>query len=402
MSGEPHVSHGLRRGEHGERAADSGITRPAPLTSAVRTRLWCGGMGLARIRLTMALAALAVGAAGCPGAGEGTSGSPGPSPAATLTPPSRGTAADHARGSPAGQPGERRDGRTNRRMWVAVEDAGTIELVDLADRTVVATHRTGGGPHNLAVAADGTAAAALYATSTLALVRAGRLTTVDLGGRPHDVKPVGNRFVVANEAGRRVQLVTTGGQRAGDIPLEAEPHDLAVTADGRRAWVTLNGTDRLALVSLTAREVVRYQPTGQRPHDIRIAPDGSLWVTDWRGALHVLSPDGELVDTLRLGRETHHLAFTPDGVELWVVDHATRTVFVIDADARTVITRRDLPGAPHHVAVTPDGALAAVADHTNGTLVVFDTTRRRQVATIPVGAGPHGVWAAPPPAPPPT
>ncbi|HWB72143.1 MAG TPA: YncE family protein [Egibacteraceae bacterium] len=307
--------------------------------------------------------------------------SPGAAPAQTATSPRQPVPPT----APADEP--------LRQVWVAVEDAGELVLVDLDRQQVIARHRTGGGPHNLVVGPGGSVAAALYASDALAIVRDGQETRVRLGGRPHDVKAAGDRFVVANEAGRRIDVVSPQGQHLASIPLRAEPHDLDVTADGSSAWATLNGTDELALVDLDAGQVVAYRPTGQRPHDLRIGPDGRLWVTDWRGPLHVFSPQGQLQASLTLGREAHHLAFTPDGAQLWLVDHATRQAYVIDTVTLERIGQVTVPGAPHHVAITGDGSLAAIADHSNGTVVVYEVASRRVVASIQVGPGPHGVWA---------
>ncbi|MDQ4130811.1 MAG: YncE family protein, partial [Actinomycetota bacterium] len=107
--------------------------------------------------------------------------------------------------------------------------------------------------------------------------------------------------------------------------------------------------------------------------------------------------DGQLVDSHPLGVEAHHLAFTPDGSRLWVVDHATKEAYVVAVASRRVLAELPLPGAPHHVAITADGALAAIADHSNGALVVFDAARHQHLGTIPVGPGPHCLWALPPP-----
>ncbi len=282
--------------------------------------------------------------------------------------------------------------KTRPLMWVGVEDADEVALVDVARGKVLARHDTPGGPHNVTVASDGTAAAALYASDRLALVRRGKIRLVDLGGRPHDVKAAGELFVVANEAGRRIDLVRAG-RRAGSVPLKAEPHDLAVAPGGDRAWVTLNGTDELAVVDLRARTVVRYVATRQRPHDILFAPDGRLWVTDWNGPVHVLNRHGKLLGRVALGEESHHLAFTPNGRQAWITDHAANRVFVVDARRLNLLAALPVSGGPHHVAITSDGALAAVADHDNGTLVIYDVRRRSRSGTIDVGAGPHGVWA---------
>jgi sugar lactone lactonase YvrE len=279
-------------------------------------------------------------------------------------------------------------------VWVGVEDADQLALVDIARAKVVARHDTPGGPHNVTVAGDGTAAAALYGSDRLALVRRGKAQLVDLGGTPHDVKAAGDLFSVANEAARRLDLVK-GGDHATSIDLKAEPHDLAIAPGGGRAWVTLNGTDELAIVDLRARRVERYAPTGKSPHDILFAPDGRLWVTDWDGPVHVFDGRGKLRGKVGLGEESHHLAFTPDGRQAWITDHGANRIFVVDARSLELIDSLRVSGGPHHVAITPDGALAAVADHDKGTVVVYDVKRRTRVRTLHVGSGPHGVWAVP-------
>lgn len=201
--------------------------------------------------------------------------------------------------------------------WVAVEDDGVVALVDLDDGRILEQHTVGGGPHNLTVAPDGTVAATLYASDAVAIVDPdGGVRQVELGGRPHDVKPAGDRFVVTNEAGRRIEILGMDGQVQGRIALDFEPHDLSVAPDGATVWVTLNDTDRLAQVDLTAQQVRHSVPTGRSPHDLRIGGDGRIWVTDWTGPLHVFDPGGDRLLTLELGEETHRLAFAPDGDRL--------------------------------------------------------------------------------------
>ena len=290
-----------------------------------------------------------------------------------------------------GRPGQQR----NRALvWVGVEGGDQVALVDIARGKVLARHEAPGGPHNVTVASDGTAAAALYGSDRIVLVGGGKARLVPLGGTPHDVKAAGSLFAVANEAARRLDLVE-GSEHTASVRLKAEPHDLAIAPGGGRAWVTLNGTDELAVVDLRARRVVRYVETGERPHDILFAPDGHLWVADWAGPVHVFDRRGRLRGRVQLGEESHHLAFTPDGREAWITDHGANRVFIVNARTLELVASLRVPGGPHHVAVTPGGRLAAVADHENGTLVVYDVERRARVRTVPVGSGPHGVWAVP-------
>lgn len=363
------------------------MTPPSSRTNGAANEI---GLRRTRVALTLTLAALALVASACAReagdretAERRETAETGERPKATET--AEATEAPDTAGS-------RAEHTAPPLVWVGVEDARRLVLVDLAAGEVRERHRTPGGPHNVTVADGGTAAAALYDGDHLALVRDGELALVELGGTPHDVKAVGSLLVVANEAARRLDFVR-GGKRVRSVRLEAEPHDLAIAPGGDVAWVTLNGTDELAVVDVGEGEVLRYVSTGERPHDVLFAPDGRLWVTDWRGPVHVFTRDGELDASIELGEEAHHLTFTPDGREVWVTDHGVNRVFVIQARTAEVVASLAVPGSPHHVAITADGELAAVADHDNGTLVVFDVQERRRVRTIEVGAGPHGVWA---------
>ncbi|MGQ0668253.1 MAG: YVTN family beta-propeller repeat protein [Actinomycetota bacterium] len=281
-------------------------------------------------------------------------------------------------------------------VWVAVEGAERVAEVDVAAGRVIERIETPGGPHNITVARYGSVAVALWASDRIAIVRNGDVEFVELGGAPHDVKIAGNLVVVANQGSARVQLVRFDGRLRRTIPLVTDPHDVAVDPTGRRAWVSLEGRDDLAVVNLVRRARVRYVSTGERPHDLLFAPDGNLWVTDWAGELHVFStPKGELLRSIELGVEAHHLAFTPDGRFAWITDHGAARVFVVRVRTLRVVASLRFPGAPHHVAITADGRWAVVADHDHGRLIVYNERTRRRVDQITVGAGPHGVWAVP-------
>jgi DNA-binding beta-propeller fold protein YncE len=300
-------------------------------------------------------------------------------------------------GAPEPDPDPEREGEAAERLaWVGVEAGEQFVLVDLDSAEVIERHVTPGGPHNVTVSEDGVAAGALYQGTELAIAAGEDIRFVELGDSPHDVKSTDGLFVVANEVGERLDLVSHDGEHLASIGIDGQPHDTAVSPDGATAWVTINQTDELAVVDLEAGQVVRRVPTGQSPHNVLFAPDGeTLWVTDWRGAVHAFDAEGGLIATLPVGEEAHHLAFPPEGGEVWVTDHHTREVIVIDTEAHEVIERIAVPGSPHHVHMTSDGELAAVADHTNGTLVVFEVGTREEVATIEVGPGPHGVWTVP-------
>jgi DNA-binding beta-propeller fold protein YncE len=352
------------------------------------------GFGLSRLRSVVAAVALIVLTSSCSGdePRNGEIEQRGESQQTTETQTAGGQEEEGGTTAPS-EPGDAEQ-KPRALVWVALEDANQVVLVDITKGKILARHDAPGGPHNITVAEDRTAAATLYGSDRLVLARRGNARFVKLGATPHDVKATGELFVVANEAARLLDLVEDG-EHTGSIDLKAEPHDLAIAPDGDRAWVTLNGTDELAVVDLAARRVIRYIATGQRPHDILFAPDGRLWVTDWSGPVHVFDRRGKLRARIALGDESHHLAFTHDGKQAWITDHAANRIFIVDARRLELVDSLRVLGGPHHVAITADGQLAAVADHDNGTISVYDVKRRTRVRTVRVGAGPHGVWAVP-------
>ena len=280
-------------------------------------------------------------------------------------------------------------------VWVALETGGAIAKVDLSQREVIARGPVPGEPHNLTVSPSGrTVAATLWTGDSIVIRRDGAQREVHLGGAPHDVKIGGGRVVVANQTEGRLDLASVKGRQLRSIPLKADPHDLALRWGGRQAWLTLEGSDDLAVVGIRSGNV-RYVSTGKAPHDILFAPDGRLWVSDWEGAMHVFSPRGRRLKTIRLGREAHHLDFTPDGRQAWITDHAAKRVFVVRTRTYKVMKRFDVQGAPHHVTITADGDRAAVADHERGLVIVYNVNKMRRVGTISVGPGPHGIWSMP-------
>ena len=277
-------------------------------------------------------------------------------------------------------------------VWVANERGGTLSHVDVVGGRVLAQHDTSGRPHNITVGDNGVVAATLPSEGLLHLVSPGSGgRRVALGGQPHDVKAVGTRFVVANEGTSAIHVLESDGRKVNDIALPAPPHDLAISPDGRTAWASLDGTDRLAQVDLDGALVSRLVPTGASPHDLLFSPRGELWVTDWEGPVSVYSAEGEFRARIDLGPQSHHLAFTADGAQSWITDNSARRVFVVDTARRAVLGTISTPGAPHHIAIV--NGLAAVAVDT-GAAVVYDVASQTQTVSVPTGSGPHGVATA--------
>lgn len=319
---------------------------------------------------------------------------PGPTSGVATTPSAR---ASPSPSSPVSSPDSTPSPPAAPVVWVAAETRGALVEVDASTRRVIRTVAVPGNPHNITVAADGTVVASLPAAGRVAVLRSGRLRAVGLGGSPHDVKVANGTIIVANEGLARLDLLSLGGRVKGHVDLVANPHDMAVDQDGETAWVSLDGSDRIAVVDLRTDKVFRYISTGHRPHDLLFAPGGQVWVTDWNTGVFVYSTVGTLLRELVPGAQIHHLAFDPTRPRAWLIDNVDQRVFVADTRSTRVLHSIAVQGAPHHASITPDGRWALVADNGAGTLLLFDAGTARQVGTVAVGAGPHGVWSVPTP-----
>jgi serine/threonine protein kinase, bacterial len=224
-----------------------------------------------------------------------------------------------------------------------------------------------------------------------------------------------------------------------------DPFAIAMSPDGRRAYVTDNGSGRLAVIDLAGRGLVASVPVGDQPHGLVLDPRGQrVYIANSEGfSLGVLdaatdtlkttialqfqpddvglSPDGRLayvlgtsaagsvVSTVDLhthsvisqtpvGRGPLRLAVTPSGDR--VLTPATRddSVAIIPTatSATPTVSANVLVGSfPLAVAVSPDSRRAYVTNYGSGSVSVIDIAAGAVTTTIPVGVQPAAVVVSP-------
>lgn len=180
-----------------------------------------------------------------------------------------------------------------------------------------------------------------------------------------------------------------------------EPHDIVISADGRRAYAPLRNTDNLLVVDLTTDQVIEIvdlypeaeHPLGPAPQRVALTPDGTrlliinandesvtvldtttltatrtLRFNDWLGGVAV-SPDGSVA----------YVSVNADDVVIKVIDVAT-------AEVLTSVPPFPSTGGPGPVAFAPDGDRAYVAMAT-GSVLILDPTTHTVSDTIPIPGG---------------
>lgn len=116
------------------------------------------------------------------------------------------------------------------------------------------------------------------------------------GTTPEDIAldPSRNRAILLNSGSNDLSIVPTDGdtRKFRTIGLDWRPTRLALSADGRYAFVSAGDNDRLQIVDLIAGQVVGTRPLGRIPTGVSILPDGSIVVAEaGTQALRVISPE---------------------------------------------------------------------------------------------------------------
>ncbi len=218
-------------------------------------------------------------------------------------------------------------------------DAGSVSFFDLETETEIARIPVGAGwPHEVAVSPDG----------RLALIA------------EYGLQSPGERLVVVDIPGARVlgRIDTGPGTK---------PHDSAFLPDNRHAVVTLETTDRVALVDVANLEVVRTYPIGvgaKEGHMVWPSPDGSRVYVGARlgqGTVSVVYLDQDRPPTvIPTGLGAEAIAGTPDGRAVWVINQDENTISIIDAETLAVTEKFDAGTQPRRLANLPGGRMAVI------------------------------------------
>lgn len=235
----------------------------------------------------------------------------------------------------------------------------TVSILDAKSGALRATVKTGRGPHEVEVLADGKTAAV-------------------------------SDYGKAGEPGHTVTLVDLDrGLALGTVELgeRTRPHGLAALADGR-LLVTAEGTKELLVVDARERRVTARIPTGREVSHMVAAPrSGTRAYVASIGSGTVSAANlasAKMAKDLATGAGAEGIDVTPNGREVWVTNREANTVTVVDALKLEVLATIAAAKFPIRVKITPDGKRALVSCAQSGDVAVFDVASRREVRRIPM------------------
>jgi YVTN family beta-propeller protein len=227
-------------------------------------------------------------------------------------------------------------------------------------------------------------------------------TPVEAGVEPSSIAitPDGRYAYVADFGGESVSVIETGLRRKLTTieKVGKGPFGIAITPNGEYAYVTDRLSDQVAVISTQAKRVVKSitLPVGSEPTGVAIAPNGKFaYVADHsKNQVEVIDTETMSVtgSAIEVGEGPMGIEFTPAGTA-YVVDETSKEVSAINTATKGV-TKTPLSkesGEPRGIAISPDGTKAFVVGLGTGPVSVIDTVTNRVTREIEVEGVPQEV-----------
>lgn len=308
---------------------------------------------------------------------------------------------------PAGQ-------STTGTLLVLNKEDATLVMVDPATRRIRGRVRTGEGPHEVAVSADGkTAFVSNYGAkapgtslSIIDLASRKELRRVDLGAfkRPHGIAVHDGKVYFTAETNRAIGRYDPAVNEVDWVigTGQAGTHMVLVAPDGATVFTSNIGSDSISIFERGENPLAWNQTlvtVGKGPEGFDLTPDGAeLWAAHSRdGGVSVIDlATKKVVHTFDVGtKRSNRLKITPDGRLALISDLEAGELVVVDVASRSVSKRLALGKMPEGIVTAPDGARAFVAVNGDDHVAVIDLETLEVSATIATGDGPDGMaWIA--------
>jgi DNA-binding beta-propeller fold protein YncE len=209
-------------------------------------------------------------------------------------------------------------------------------------------------------------------------------------------------LLVSQKAAKSVAWYSLDGELLAEVPVSDHPHEIVLSPDGSRLFVTDNGVmqienageggNRISVIDVPGRAKTGEIDLGKwhRPHGIDLCADGTLLVTaENPDQLLVIDVDsGAIVKEHDTGGETPHIVrCSPDSKTAYVSNARSRTVARIDIESgtRSLLETGDRPEGS---TLSRDGRTLFVAHRDADKVVIIDTGAWEIRGEIPTGGQP--------------
>lgn len=293
-------------------------------------------------------------------------------------------------------------------LVVTNKTPSTATIIDIASNRILATLPTGGGPHEVAISADGRLAVVTnYGTpprNSLTVIDVPGLRvvrTVDLGSytAPHGIVFLAgdSLVVVTSEATRNILIVNVvaGAVRKAISTDQPGSHMVGVTANGAKAYTGNIGANTVSELDLREGRTLRRFDVPAQPEAINVTPDGAeVWVgSNATGKVSVVDLSTGSVSTAAEGFGwPYRMLFSPDRKMVIMPDLRGNEVRFVDRASRRELGRLAFPnGGPQGIAITPDGKYVFQSLSAEARVAIVDPATRQVLGYLAAGQTPDGV-----------
>jgi YVTN family beta-propeller protein len=217
-----------------------------------------------------------------------------------------------------------------------------------------------------------------------------------------------NGLLLIDKLGRHIKFLDPSTfKEVADFEVGTAPHDFAITADHKTAYVPIYGDGiygrnpnpghTIAVIDLTGKKLADTIDVSPyiAPHGIQIDAAGKLYVTcDLSRKLLVIDPKKKMVEAAIDTEGTGHwVAVLPDASKAYIANKNDKLfVSVIDLKARKLVGRIATPNGTQGITASPDGKHVLVADYGEPTLLVIDTAKDVIADRVPLQGAPKAAF----------
>jgi YVTN family beta-propeller protein len=235
-------------------------------------------------------------------------------------------------------------------------------------------------------------------------------TSVTVGQHPHEMvlSADGKYAYITDNGTMRIEHAGRGGNSVSVVEIATRkrvatistgkyrrPHGISL--DPRRNYlaVTAEAPDQLLLIDAAARRVIRtFDPQGSTSHMVSFGPPTSggaeyAFVSNSGAAyISVVQLTTGAVKKIPAGDRPEGSLLSPDGKELYVANRESASITVIDTARQAPIGEIRTGKGPVRLGITPDGRTLVYALMHDRAIGFADMETRRQVATVAVEGQP--------------
>ncbi len=217
-----------------------------------------------------------------------------------------------------------------------------------------------------------------------------------------DTESPNDQLVVLNKDEDTVSFVDVEtGETTEVVETDFNPHEVAISPDGSRAYVTCSLGGSLLAIDTDAYEVVdRFEHESfDFPHGLAVRESADeLWLAStYSSQLFVFDVETmELLDTFPTYQDKSHMvALSPDEGTAYVANIGSDTVTVVDCNDRRIVADPPVGESPEGIGVDPDTGEVLVANQDDGMLTVLDPDTLTESNKALLGETPIRVMLSP-------